>query len=158
VTTIECLTESHRSQINDPENRWTAVGLSAICFCLALGCQPQLDLVPLKGQVNYANKPLEYGSVMFQPVGGGPLARGQIQADGSFVLTTLAKGDGVKPGVSRLRITAFDAQKPGALAKEAQEMMLGESAIPKKYQHFGTSGIEIEVAPDTPQPVVIELE
>ena len=158
MTTAVCLTESHRVPLNDPANGWMAAGFSAICVCLALGCQPQLELVPLKGQVKYRNVPLEYGSVMFQPVGGGPLARGQIQADGSFQLTTLAQGDGVKPSTSRVRITAFEAQKPTALAKESQELMLGESAIPKKYQHFGTSEIRIEVNPDTPQPVVIELE
>ncbi|MDC0935722.1 hypothetical protein OAS39_05510 [Pirellulales bacterium] len=101
---------------------------------------------------------MEYGSVMFQPVGGGPLARGQIQSDGSFQLTTNDQGDGVKRGLSRVRITAFDAQKPGANDNGNQEMMLGESAIPRKYQSFATSGIEIEVTAELPQPVIIELD
>jgi len=64
----------------------------------------------------------------------------------------------VKPGVSRVRVTAFEGQKPSAIANANQEMMLGKSAIPRKYQSFRTSKIEIEVTPDLPQPIAIDLE
>ncbi|MCH2115777.1 MAG: hypothetical protein MK171_12815 [Pirellulales bacterium] len=145
-------------RMNSHRPEWTAIALGLICTCLSLGCQPQIDLVPLQGQVSYRSELLEYGSVMFQPVGGGPLARGQIQADGSFQLTTLDEGDGVQSGPCRVRITAFDAQKPDAMAKGKGEMTLGKSAIPMKYQSFRSSGINIEVTPDLPQPVSIDLE
>ena len=153
-----CLTGSQVRPIKSRVARRRAASLSVVGLCLIAGCRPQLDLVPLKGQVKYQDKPLEYGSVMFQPVGGGPLARGQIQSDGSFRLTTLDQGDGVRRGLNRVRITAFDAQKPSAKANADRELMLGESAIPRKYQSFATSGIEIEVTPDMPQPVMIELD
>ncbi|MEX0643227.1 MAG: hypothetical protein WD468_11030 [Pirellulales bacterium] len=115
-------------------------------------------MMPVNGTVLYLGKPLKYGSVMFQPVGGGDLARSRIKPDGTFVLTTHTEGDGVRKGLCRVRITAFDAQRWDYEETFNGDMMLGESAIPAKYQKFGTSGIEIEVAPDIPQPVVIELK
>jgi hypothetical protein len=160
-TAVSCTTgwsDFRVGRANRHRKQWIAARLYTLSLCLLFGCQPQLELVPLKGQIKYRNELLEYGSVMFQPVGGGPLARGQIQADGSFELTTLVQGDGVKPGVSRVRITAFDAQKPAAMAQGNQELMLGDSAIPRKYQSFRSSGIKIEVTPDVGQPILIELE
>lgn len=116
-------------------------------------------MTPVRGNVLYEDKALEYGGVMFQPVGGGRLARGRIESDGTFVLSTYAQGDGVQIGLCRVRITAFEAQRPpSSAAKFEGETPLGKSAIPAKYQGFGSSGIEIEVTADMPQPVIINLE
>ena len=116
-------------------------------------------MVPVHGQVLFRGEPLEYGSVMFQPALDGELARGQIQADGTFVLTTKNAGDGVHVGTSRLRITAYEAQRPGAAqAVGNEEMALGRSAIPTKYQSFGTSELTVEVSPEMELPVILELK
>ena len=125
---------------------------------LAAGCNRGPEMIPLQGEVHYRGSPLEFGSVMFQPVGGGTLARGQIQSDGSFVLTTKTTGDGVQRGLCRVRIAAFDSQRIKADPNVQGEIPLGESVIPSKYQSFGASGIEIDVTPDMQQPVIIELE
>ena len=133
---------------------WVVIGL-----LVATGCDRGPTMTPLQGQVLYEGQPLEYGSVMFQPVGGGGLARGRIGPEGKFVLSTYNEGDGVKIGLCRVRITAFEIQRPGGRTAEFEgETPLGESAIPQKYQGFGSSGIEIEVTPDMPQPVIIELD
>ena len=54
----------------------------------SLGCDSGPTIVPVTGTVNFDKQPLKYGSVMFQPVGGGPVARGKIGSDGTFELTT----------------------------------------------------------------------
>jgi len=161
---LECLRFAFRyfrvrNTLFDIQNSIGSVArLAVACFVVVAGCQRGPEMVPLHGQVHYQGNPLEYGGVMFQPVGGGTLARGQIQPDGSFVLTTKTKGDGVKRGLCRVRVTAFESQRSGGSANVEGDMPLGESAIPSKYQSFGASGIEIEVTPDMQQPVIIELE
>ena len=134
------------------------VYLLAICSAIT-GCGKNQDVVPVHGQVLFRGKPLAYGSVMFQPAEVGELARGQIQPDGTFVLSTKKPGDGVHVGTSRVRITAYDAQRPGAAQNSGQqETALGRSAIPKKYQSFGTSELTVEVKPDMTLPVILDLE
>lgn len=130
----------------------------AIGSATTTGCQSELELIPVHGQVLYEGNPLEFGSVMFQPEGSGPLARGTIESDGTFVLGTKTKSDGVRPGVCRVRVTSFAAQKAGQAAYQEREMALGSSGIPKKYQNFGTSGIVVEVRPQMELPLILKLE
>ena len=115
-------------------------------------------MVPVHGKVLYQGKALEFGGVMFQPIGGGDLARGRIQPDGTFILSTKSKGDGVRQARCRVRVTSFEVQKQGPAAEIEGDSPLGKSMIPSKYQSFGSSGIEIDVTPDLPQPVIIDLE
>ena len=132
--------------------------LAALCVGMAAGCQSELELIPVHGQVLFKGEPLEYGSVMFQPPGEGPLARGTIQADGTFVLGTESVDDGVRRGNCRVRITAFAVQQSSQRADRQREMSLGRSAIPAKYQSFGTSGVAVEIGPEMELPLVIELD
>ena len=134
------------------------VMLAALCFGTIAGCHAELELIPVHGQVLFKGEPLEYGSVMFQPQGEGPLARGTIQADGTFVLGTESEDDGVRPGNCRVRITAFEVQQSSQRADHQREMSLGRSAIPAKYQSFGTSGVAVEITPGMELPLVIELD
>jgi hypothetical protein len=106
--------------------------------------------------VVYNGQPLTFGSVMFQP-DEGRLARGTIQPDGSFQLTTHSDGDGCAVGPSRVRVSCFESQRPQAEARpEEGEMPLGGLLIPKRYTSFGTSGLTVEVRPGG-EPIVIEL-
>ena len=139
----------------------------AICCATFVGCQSELelDLTPVQGKVLFKDQPLKYGSVMFQPEGNGPLARGTIQPDGTFVLGTESTDDGVRPRKCRVRITAFASQKPGAQTQKPgaqtssqQELALGDSAIPTKYQSYGTSGVVVDIQPDMELPLIIELK
>ena len=135
-----------------------SVAALALCGILATGCQPQIDLVPVHGRVLYQGEPLSYGSVMFQPEGAGPLARGTIEANGQFVLGTQTKADGVRPGRCRVRVTAFESQKTGLGENPHRERSLGRSAIPKKYQNFGTSGLVVDVSAEMLLPLEVVLE
>lgn len=68
------------------------------------GCGSRPEVAPVRGTVNMDGKPLPGGRVMFQPIAAGEdknvgrPALGQIQEDGSFVLTTFEEGDGAVVG------------------------------------------------------------
>ena len=131
-----------------------------LAFSLMVGCQQSVEMVPVTGTVIYQGKPLQYGSVMFQPVGveGAVPARSPIAEDGTFALRTHKPGDGVVVGRSQVRITAYAAQKTNAQGNKHQELALGESAVPRRFQNFGTSGIQIDVTADMPLPLTIDLD
>jgi hypothetical protein len=126
-------------------------------LCLTVGCGGGgPELVPVEGKVLYNGQPLEFGSVMFQPA-NGPMARGQIEPDGTFTLET---GDdtGAVVGKHQVRITCFETQRPGAQLEmtDGGEPGVGKSLIPRKYTSLATSQISVDVTPDQ-EPIVIEL-
>ena len=128
-------------------------------FMAAVGCSRGPEMVPVEGVVLYKEKPLEYGSVMFQPVGveNAKTAKSSIKNDGSFQLMT-DETPGVMVGRCQVRITAFAAQRDNAQGNKNQELALGKSAIPQRFQNFGSSGIEIDVRPDMELPLTIDLD
>lgn len=138
---------------------WSSAVL-AFGVCAIVGCGSSVDMVPVTGTVSFQGKALEYGSVMFQPVGidGAMPARSKIAADGSFSLWTEKAGDGVRVGKCKVRVTAFEAQRTKATGGEHEEMALGKSAIPARFQNFATSGIVVEVSPEMLLPFEINLD
>ena len=82
---------------------WLSVVLAGLCL-IAVGCSSKPEMAPVRGFVKMDGKPLPGGRVMFQPVAVGDdknvgkPAIGQIQQDGSFVLTTYEEGDGAVVG------------------------------------------------------------
>lgn len=140
-----------------PTKQWLRPDLVLFfCFMFLEGCGGGPRVVPVQGTVQFEGKPLRYGSVMFQPESGQP-ARGTIQPDGSFVLTTYNKGDGAVVGTHRVRITAYESQNPRASQVAQTELALGRSLIPKRYTDYDTSGIVVEVGADRNEPFLLEL-
>lgn len=132
--------------------------LAAFSAVLIAGCGGPAQVVsPVKGRVMYQGKPVPYGQVMFQPETGDP-ARGEIQPDGSYVLTTYAPGDGATIGKNYVRITSIPAQRPEAASQAVKgELSSVGSTIPPKYSHFRTSGIEVVVQAGTNADANFEL-
>lgn len=83
---------------------WLSSGLVWVACVAAVGCSNQPPVAPVRGIVKMDGKPLPGGRVMFQPIASGEkkivgqVAIGQIQKDGSFVLTTYEDGDGALIG------------------------------------------------------------
>jgi hypothetical protein len=90
--------------------------------------------LPVKGKVTYKGKPLARGTVKFEPDGAGRAATGEIQSDGTFVLTTYKQGDGAVPGHHRVAVVGGETQ-----AKEP---------VPMKFENFASSKLEIDVSQD----------
>jgi hypothetical protein len=118
------------------ESRHIAV-LSAVLLGSFWGCGSsavqEAALVPVKGTVAYKGKPLTQGTIEFEPQTGGRLARGAIQSDGTFTLTTTKDGDGVAAGTHLVyvRATGGDAKK---------------EVVPLKYTQAASSGYQVEVS------------
>jgi len=123
---------------------------------LAAGCRSDVDLAEVRGEVSLNGKPLTFGSVMLQPPSGEP-ARASIRPDGSFELETPKQGVGVRPGRSKVRVTCFEAQRPGTAHNVKGELTLGKSLIPLRYTQYSTSGLEVETFPRDNPPLVLRL-
>lgn len=92
-------------------------------------------VVPVKGKVTFKGQPLTKGVVRFEPDGYGRMATGELQPDGTFMLTTFEKGDGAVIGQHKVFIT-------GTSPNPRKEM------VPKKYLAPETSKLTADVDPD----------
>jgi hypothetical protein len=135
---------------------WLLAFAGAIAvFAFGSGCKQTPRVVPVAGKVLYNGKPLPFGSVMFQP-DQGQAAVGDIQADGSFKLSSYGPDDGAVPGKHKVSVSCYEGHRPGKASGDS----LGKLLIPLKYTRFGSSGLSAEVK-DTPgkepQEIVLEL-
>lgn len=133
------------------------------CLLLAAvvcaGCDSGPQMAPVEGRVTLDGEPLKFGTVMFQHEKGGQPAKGEIQPDGSFVLSTFRPEDGAVVGNQKVRISCFSSEDPAIKAQGGpQGDSLGQLLIPQKYAAFGTSGLRVEVKPDGNEPFAFELE
>jgi len=145
------------SHISVLRSRMPGVASLLMC-CLIVGCaekKAEPEVVPVTGKVLLDGEPLEFGTVTFQPLRGQP-AKGEIQPDGTFELSTFAPGDGAPVGKHQVRITCYESQRPGAEQNTNAET-LGESLIPEKYLNFATSGIEVSVVSGGNKPFLFQL-
>ena len=128
----------------------------AITSAAMIGCSRGPKTVPVTGKVTYQGQPLKFGSVMFQPE-KGRMAKGQIQPDGTFTLSTDGK-EGAVPGMHKVGVTCFELQSPNPPATPpGQEPSNGRSFIPQKYNSPTGSGIAVEVTEDM-KPVELNLQ
>lgn len=101
---------------------------------------------PVEGKVVYTDgspaKELAGGLVEFDAAEAGVSARGDIEADGTFRMSTYQPNDGCLPGKFRALImppASQDVDRPLP------------PVIDKRYQGFDTSGLEVEVKPEKNQ-------
>jgi hypothetical protein len=121
-------------------------------------------MIPIHGQVTYKGAPLinvTQGIVRYSPKQSGTPAReatGRIQPDGSFVLTTLSKADGVVVGDYDISVSAYSAP---ILTREQTESGVRHAnpklMIPDKYLKANTSGLSDTVQSGHPGVKKIEL-
>ncbi|MCA9184334.1 MAG: hypothetical protein R3E01_28540 [Pirellulaceae bacterium] len=127
-------------------NRRRAITLlSALGFLLiaVMGCRPsdRLRTYPTSGRVLDADrKPLASGTVLFESVEHGLIARGQIGADGQVKLETYGDGDGAVLGRHRAVVI------PGISANVDRDANSRRMApVHTRYTRFEDSGLEFEV-------------
>jgi hypothetical protein len=133
--------------------RWFAVGVSAACtLALLAGCGPSRPVtVPVRGVVTLDGKPVNGATVLFQPTQGVP-GRAITAADGSFELTTFAKGDGAVVGRHSVAVSKFTmsgvAETEGGVSGPVAAGGAKETWVtPQKYATAAESGLEVEVKP-----------
>src|SRR5437870_2625984 len=116
--------------------RWSSLllALSAVSIASLAGCGPAMH--PVQGQVTLADgKPAAGSQVVFEREDEGkPItARGDVQADGGYILSTNKPGDGVPAGKYRVQVNP-----PPMVNAEAPP----PSPFNVKYSNFNTSGLE----------------
>ncbi|TWU27584.1 carboxypeptidase regulatory-like domain-containing protein [Bythopirellula polymerisocia] len=126
-----------------------------ICFSLATisgcgGASHELETAPVTGTVKMDGQPVTSGYVFILP-GKGRMAKGSIQEDGTFVMSTYDEGDGVQVGEHPVIVTPIPAgegtPRPKGRATE----------IPPKYMKASSSGLTINVQPGDSNQLNLEL-
>jgi hypothetical protein len=121
-------------------------------LCIA-GCgkpAQQLDVAPVRGTVTLDGQPLTRGFVVV-PTARGRMASGEIQQDGTFVLTTYEKGDGVQLGTHPVVINDVPPDEFSASRDSGPP-------IPEKYMRAGTSELQVEVKADEENHLELQLK
>ena len=118
-------------------HRLTCCILFGMCFAAA-GCGS--GYYPVRGTVTLSDgKPLSKGLVIFNPVDtkGAVSARGNIQPDGTFELSSAKPGDGVPVGKYKVIINPLDASD----ASDENKVL----PFDIKYVNINTTDLEFEV-------------
>jgi hypothetical protein len=119
-----------------------------------VGCSSdRMRTAPVKGKVMYKGKPVPNGTITFNPA-SGPTATGEIQADGTFVLTTYRKADGAIPGKHTVVIVAMQ-DMTNKLPEERTP--LPPPIVPDKYTSAATTNLKVEVK-DAPNNFDFDLK
>jgi hypothetical protein len=117
-----------------------------LVLVLAAGCGPGgTERVPVRGQVLYCGQPLTGGTIVFTPDaergGRGPLALGEIDAEGHYTLRT-GDNPGAVPGWHRITVAAAGSEPP----------------LPRRYRDPEHSGLCRQVLPDRPNVIDLSLD
>lgn len=97
------------------------IGLTVVAglLCGCGGGSEQLTVAPVSGKVLCNGEPVTEGLVLFSPVNSaevknkpGKAGSGDIQPDGTFVITTYASGDGAVIGKVKITAGASDPDHP----------------------------------------------
>ncbi len=141
----------------------------ATMLVVALGCSEASDppMQPIRGTVTYNGESLGGGQVVYLPKtpGVGRQATGPIASDGTFVMTSRVRGDGVQHGEYDIVVFAFDqnASRGDELDRGNTQETAGPnpggpaSRIPAKYSLPGESGLGDKVDVNHSGTITIEL-
>lgn len=112
------------------------------CMIVCAGCGS--GNVPMKGKVVFSDDatPLTVGMVAF--TNASFTARGQIQPDGTFTISSTGKNDGLPPGDYAITITGAAVS-----AKEASEETPMIPLIEEKYALSTTTDLKLSVDSST---------
>lgn len=125
-----------------------------VLLCLAgTGCSGRLATYPVQGKVQFLDgAPVRVGTIELKSLDHAVQARGEIQEDGSFTLSTFADGDGAVAGKHACVVVQF------VMLEEAEGYRPSKmGVIDRRYSSYGTSGLSIEVLPQSSNKVVIEV-
>lgn len=139
-----------------------------LCGCslvlLTAGCGGEPGLARVKGRITYKGKPVAKGEVFFTPEEAGKRgAKGILDSDGYYSLTTYENGDGAYVGKHKVSVISQGPDKPippkmkGRMMEEDMQGS-GDPLIPKKYFSAQTSGLTTEVADGKTNSLDFELQ
>jgi len=141
------------------DSDWLRNGLPVLLLCgsLLVGCGPRNPATfPVQGRVEFEDGSVaEIGSVEFRSMTGNErmTARGKIEKDGSFTLSTFELGDGALPGDHQVIVQQMVISE-GLNAAHHQH----GRRVPAKYSDYGRSELNAQVKEQKSNPIVIKLD
>lgn len=126
--------------------------LSALIL-LSLGCSRNPPTYPVKGKVVFpSGANVRMGTIETKSRSLGLNARGTIQTDGTFELTTFSPGDGAVAGTHDCVVIQMVMH-----AEEFSGKVSSFGMIDPKHNSYSTSGLSFEVKPEGPNEVTLEV-
>lgn len=134
----------------------SVVVLSVVISLTSLiGCSDgRLKTYPAKGKVVFkTGSPVHVGTIELKSREHGVQARGTIDKNGGFTLTTYVDGDGAVAGVHECVVVQFvmteeiDDFKPSAIG-----------VVHPRFASYSTSGLTVEIKADQSNELKIEVE
>jgi hypothetical protein len=121
------------------------------------GCGPvDPPVYPAAGKVVFrSGQPVSGGVVEFRPEAGGPAARGKIEADGRFTLTTGARSGAV---AGAHKVTIVQMVLADGAARHVAAGHGKAASIHPKYASADKSGLTRTVEPTAANEFVIEVD
>lgn len=125
----------------------------AICgILLSIGCNRNPPTYPVKGRVHFpSGSPVRMGTIEAKSRDLAINARGVINSDGTFELSTFTPGDGAVAGWHDCVVVQLVMH-----AEELNAKISTFGVVDPKHNSYGSSGLSFEVS-DT-QPNSIDLE
>jgi hypothetical protein len=139
-----------------PRTSATTLALCLVALSLTLcGCGPRREKTyRVEGEVVFADgSHVKVGTIETKSLKTGTHARGSIDSDGRFSLTTYEPNDGAVAGDHQVVIVQF-IQVEGI--KNYRPSTMG--VVNKKHASYATSGLVMQVDPKGPNRVRIQVE
>lgn len=129
--------------------------VGTIALLAEIGCSgSEAPTVPVKGTVTLRDgTAVQTGTVEFNATEGDWTARGTIQPDGTFYLSTFTDGDGAVPGTHDAVVVQLIATEDLPLHQHDH----GPTVDPK-YAHYDRSGLQYFVSSDSENQISVQLD
>jgi hypothetical protein len=124
-----------------------------VLSCFFTGCDGNPPTYPVSGKVVFpSGSAVRMGTIETKSRTLGVNARGKIQSDGTFQLTTFEPDDGAVAGVHDCVVVQLvigeDLKSPGS----------SFGVVDPKHNSYQTSGLTIEVKPDSTNQFVLRVD
>ncbi len=136
----------------------------ALTIGFVSGCGGEPGLARVKGRITYKGAPVATGEVFFTPEEPGKRgAKGILDSNGEYSLTTYETGDGAYTGKHKVSVIAQGPDKPippkmkGRMMEEDMQGS-GDPLIPRKYFSAQTSNLSAEVSEGKTNVVDFDLQ
>ena len=127
---------------------------SALLLATTLGCSDRLATYAVAGKVEFTTGgAVHVGTIELKSREHGVQARGPIQSDGSFVLTTYQEGDGAVAGMHDCVVVQFVMTED---IEGHRSSTIG--VVDPRFASYATSGLTIEVSATEPNTPVVAVD
>lgn len=135
-------------------SQFTRCALVAGSCLLLSACSDQLATYPVTGRVQFAGgEPVRVGKVEFTSREHGLQARGEIDSEGRFELSTFAPGDGAVAGLHDCVVVQMVLAE-GAAGPRPTTI----GVVDRRHADYASSGLSAEVLPQAGNSIVLEVQ